>query len=556
MRTDRYQNKFNSAIEAHQSGSIVKAITLYIDLLETDQLNPQLLFLIGSAHLQLEQFEEAITFLHQSINLYPTNPISYYNLGLSFQSLQRFDEAIYNYQIAIQMQPDYVEAYNNLGVSLSKLKRFNEALKNYQQALLLQPQDAEIYCNRGVIFKELKMFDDALLDFKKSIELRPNYADAYLNQGMLFEAIGLTDKSVSNYKKAIELKPDYADAYSNLGTIFHDLGEYSEALECYEKVIELKGDCINAYWNKSLLMLLNGDYEEGWNLYEWRWRRDKNEARRHINKPIWLGINSIKDKKVLVWSEQGLGDCIQFCRYVFLMQSLGAKIILEVPFQLKIILSTLDKNITIIEKGQPLPDFDLQVPMMSLPLAFKTAVDTIPAKAPYLFSNDKFNKRWKKFLGNTNKFRVGLAWSGSENHTKDKKRSIPLKIIEKLLCLPLEFHSLQINYKESDFEILKLNPKIFQHQKNIKDFSDTAALINNLDLVISVDTSVAHLAGALGKPIWILLSYSPDFRWMLNRKNSPWYSSAQLFRQSRVDDWETVIDEVWVELKKLTSSNT
>jgi len=513
------KQKFNCAIELHQSGDLNKAIDIYFDLLATDQLNPYLLFLIGSVYIELALFEEALIFLNRSIELNANNPISYYNLGLAYQSLQRFDEAISLYQLAIQIEPDYVEAHNNLGASFSIVKRFSEALACYDRALALSPADAEVYFNRGVSLVELRRFDEALLNFKKATELRPNYPPAVFNLGVLFQELGFTDEAMLSYKKAIELKADYVEPHYNL----------------------------------ALTKLLLGEFQEGWSLYEWRWRR--HGVKKRPQDKLWLGIETLKNKKLLIWCEQGFGDVIQFCRYVLMAQSLGAKVIFEVPAQLKIILSTLDKNITIVEIGENLPDFDLQIPIMSLPLAFKTQIDSIPSKTPYLHPNVSTVEEWNKLLGKKIKLRVGLVWSGSDKHERDKSRSIPLAMLEKIIDLQVEVHSLQIDYKINDLQTLKRSHKITQHQENLKNFSDTAALIKNLDLIISVDSSVAHLAGALGKPTWILLSYSPDFRWMLNRADSPWYPSARLFRQPKFGDWGSVINEVYNELENLKNSS-
>lgn len=513
------QQKFNYAIELHQSGDLNKAIDIYFALLATDQLNPYLLFLIGSVYIELALFEQALIFLNRSIELNSNNPISYYNLGLAYQSLQRFDEAISLYQLAIQIEPNYAEAHNNLGVSFSQVKKFTEALESYDRALALRPKDAEVYFNRGVSLVELCRLDEALLNFKKATELRPYYPPAVFNIGALFQELGFTDKAMLSYKKAIELKADY----------------------------------IEPHYKLALTKLLLGEFQEGWSLYEWRWRRDG--VKKRPQDKLWLGTETLKNKKLLIWCEQGFGDVIQFCRYVLMAQSLGAKVIFEVPAQLKIILSTLDKNITIVEIGKNLPDFDLQIPIMSLPLAFKTQIDSIPSKTPYLHPNVSTVEEWNKLLGKKIKLRVGLVWSGSVKHERDKGRSIPLAMLEKILDLPVELHSLQIDFRAYDYETLQRSQKIILHKESIKDFSDTAALINNLDLIISIDSSVAHLAGALAKPVWIMLPYSPDFRWMLDRNDSPWYPSARLFRQPKIGDWESVINEVFNELIKLTTFN-
>ena len=275
----------------------------------------------------------------------------------------------------------------------------------------------------------------------------------------------------------------------------------------------------------------------------------------NVSQTLWLGEESLINKTLLVESEQGIGDVIQFCRYIPLLANSNTKIIMETPKTLYSIIKTLGPNVKIIEQGKELPHFDYHIPIMSLPLAFKTSLNDIPKNIPYLFVDDQKRKIWKEELGEQKKIRLGLAWSGSKIHKKDKNRSLLLRELSCIFQLPLELHSLQKEIREIDKLTLVEFNQIYQHQEKLDDFSDTAALIEKMDLIISVDTSIAHLAGALGKPIWILLPFNPDFRWMLNVKNSPWYPSARLFRQPKIGDWESVINEVFTELTKLISSD-
>jgi hypothetical protein len=309
----------------------------------------------------------------------------------------------------------------------------------------------------------------------------------------------------------------------------------------------IKPDFIGANWNKSLALLLTGDFDNGWKLFEWRWQLEENQeiAKKHqLKTPLWSGTEPLIGKTILLYVEQGLGDIIQFCRFTKQVSDLGAKVILEVPKALIKLLSELEGVDQIVVIGDPLPFFDYQCSLMSLPLAFKTDELNIPKSSPYLFTNSIDASIWKRRLGIKTKKRIGLVWSGNIKHKNDNNRSIQLQDL--LLYLPdcFEYVSLQKEVRENDIGTLQNNQEILQFSSELKDFTDTAALINCLDLVISVDTSVAHLAGALGKPTWVLLPYVPDWRWMLNRDDSPWYPSITLFRQSSNSDWRSVFEKL------------
>ena len=291
--------------------------------------------------------------------------------------------------------------------------------------------------------------------------------------------------------------------------------------------------------------MLHGEFEEGWKLYEWR-RQNKDFKKNYkvYDSPLWLGKESLQNKTLLVESEQGFGDIIQFCRYIPMLLKLNARVILEIPKTLTSIIKTITGNFLVLEKGQALTYFDYHIPIMSLPLAFKTTIHNIPTSVPYLFSDKTKKEYWNKKLGKKTQPRIGLVWSGSASHTNDKNRTILLKYLEPIVKLPFEFHSLQKEIREYDQTTLFEFKQIHQHQNELNDFADTAALIEEMDLIISVDTSVAHLAGALGKDVYILLPYHPDYRWLLNRKDSPWYPTCTLFRKSKIDDWSDVVLEI------------
>ena len=412
----------------------------------------------------------------------------------------------------------------------------------------------DAYLNRGVTLESLKRFDEAIQDFDRAISLNPTNAEAYSNLGITENHLKHYDNALAKYDEAISIDPKCAEAYSNRGITLGELKKYDEALINFDQAIALNPDIPEAYWNKSTLLLLQGKFEEGWKLYEWRWEGTQKEHRRHFSQPLWLGeYDNLHGKTILIYPEQGLGDVIQFCRYIPMIEDLGATVLFAVHPSLKSLVATMDANFTIIENGTDLPDFDLQCPIMSLPLAFKTTLETIPSEIPYLYADSDKIKDWKRVLGDEKITRIGLVWSGSTIHKNDHNRSLLLNQLEPILQLPFEFHCLQKEIRPTDQASLDAFKQIHQHQDQLVDFSDTAALICELDLVISVDTSVAHLAGALGKPVWILLPYAPDYRWMLDRPDSPWYPTATLFRQPGIDDWDSVISEVYKRLQALSS---
>ena len=489
----------------------------------------------------LKRPDEALASYDYAIILKPDYAEAYSNRATTLQNLKRPIEALASCQRAISIKPDFAEAYFNRGNALKDLNRPDEAISSFEQAIFLKPDFAEAYSNLGNALKDINRLSEALASYQQAIVLNPFYADAHFNLGNALQYLNLLDEALTCYDRAIVLDPNYAKAYSNRGTTLQDLNQLNEALANYEHAIILKPDYAEVYWNKSLLKLLMGEYLEGWQLYEWGWKSFARKPLRNFDEPLWLGNESLRNKTLLIYPEQGLGDYIQFIRYAVLVEQLGAKVILEVPLALMTLVSTLNGQFTFVESGKPLPNFDYYCPLMSLPLAFKTTVDKIPALMPYLYADESKKKKWQKKLGKKTVTRIGLVWSGSNVHKNDHNRSLSLKQLDSLLGLPLDFHSLQKEIRAIDLDVLIAFPHIYQHQDDLHDFSDTAALVDAMDIIISVDTSVAHLAGAMGKTVFILLPYAPDYRWLLDKTDSPWYPTATLFRQPALNDWENVI---------------
>ena len=507
----------------------------------------------GIALNNLNFYQESISAYSEAINLNPSYHEAWSNKSVPLNKLKRFLEASEVCDKALSLKPDYAEAWSNKGNVLNELKRFDEAIAHYDKALSLKPDYAEAWSNKGNVLNELKRFDEAIAHYDKALSLKPDYAEAWSNKGITLNELKRFDEAIAHYDKALSLKPDYAEGWSNKGITLNELKRFDEAIAHYDKAISLKTEYHDAYWNKSLCLLLQGDFENGLQLYESRWTSEKVSeiaGKRCFDKPTWLGAESLQDKTILLYGEQGFGDFIQFCRYVKLVSDLGAKVILEVPQLLASLLENLEGVSQLVIKGQDLPFFDYQCPLLSLPLAFRTNLHTIPKTVGYINLDNHPNKstEWKARLGPKLKPRVGLVWSGNPHHKNDHNRSLLLQDILPYLPTQFEYISLQKEVRKVDRLTLESHPHILSFASHLNDFLDTAALIDNLDLVISVDTSVAHLSAALGKETWVLLPHLPDWRWLLDREDSPWYPSMKLYRQPTIGDWNSVLDKVKLDL--------
>ena len=556
----------------------------------------------GNALYELQRYEEALGHHDRAIALNPSYAEAWSNKGNALFELQRYEEALGHHDRAIALNPYYAEAWSNKGLVLNHLKDFKNALAHHDKAISLRPMSAMVWINKGMTYSELEQHQDALALYdqaiiinpnlaeawtnkgnavfalghhkesiehhQKAIQLRPDYAQAWYNLGISHAALNNHQESIAPYEKAIELKPDYAQAWYSLGVSYLALKRYQESIASYDQAVLIKPDYAEAYWSKSVAQLATGDLRNGWQNFE---------ARAFIkNSPLGSIYNSIprlkdlldvKGKKILIWSEQGLGDSIQFCRYVPELALLGADTTFLTPPALVTLMKSLDGDIQITDKLINLSDFAYQAPLMSLPLIFNTELASIPSPLPYLRPNPIKEKMWSKRLASNRPFRVGLTWSGSptadqpEMTAINERRNIPLEMISRLQQLSgIDFYSLQKG-GQAESELEQNKPAIwptnnlFNYVPELRDFSDTAALIANLDLVISVDTSTAHLAAALGKPTWILNRYDSCWRWLEDRIDSPWYSSVTLYRQKTPGDWREVLDLVEKDLRDLAQKH-
>lgn len=511
---------------------------------------------LGNVLKESGRFHEALTSYDKAIRLKPDYAEAYSNRGNTLKELKRLDAAIASYDQAIALNPHYADAYSNRGIALQEQKQHEAAIASYSLAIAIQPANAAAYLNRGIAHKELKQFEAAMSDYDRAIAIEPDFAEAYLNRGIAFRESGSAKHAVACYGQAISIRPDYAEAYSNRGNALMSLNQLDEALANYDRAIALMPDYADAYWNKALALLLIGDYARGWPLYEWRWKtEDGSKFLRTYEQPLWLGSESLEGKTILLHSEQGFGDTIQFCRYAKLVAELGAAVLMGVQQPLIGLLRQMD-GIELVAEGSELPDFDYHCPLLSLPLAFKTNLATIPSRQAYLHSDPRRLEIWSDRLGKKTKLRIGLVWSGSLEHKNDHNRSMPLSALLPRLSSDYELVSLQRDVRDIDQATLVAHPAIRHFGSELADFTDTAALCELMDVVISVDTSVAHLSAAMGKRTWLLLPFAPDWRWLLSREDSPWYASVRIFRQSQYGEWQDVLEQVSTNLALLACEQT
>ncbi|WP_334535668.1 tetratricopeptide repeat protein [Bradyrhizobium sp. AZCC 2230] len=478
-------------------------------------------------------------------------------LGDQLRQLKRTDEALLHFQQALQLNPRYFEAAENCGRLLLDLGRPAEALDYLDAAERLNPNSASLYRIRGICLQEANRLAEAEADFARSIALAPDVAETHNNLGLLHWKLGRTDQAFACIDRAIALRPDFAAALANKAWMLLDLQLLDQASAAFRRSLAIDPNRASTVFSFALLQLLTGDFERGWAGREARWKASSlGLADLGFAQPLWRGEQPIEGKTILLYCDEGLGDSIQFARYVPMVAALGARVVLGVRPAIRELLAGIAgvAECTSREAAASLA-FDLHCPLGSLPLAFRTRLDTIPLAQGYLPALAATRvTEWENRLGPRTRFRVGLVWSGDPGHKNDYNRSIALRALAPLLDCDVQFVSLQKGVRDQDRAFLDERPDILDLTEQLTDFSDTAALVSCLDLVISVDTSVVHLTGALGVPVWTMLPFNPDWRWLLNRDDSPWYQSMKLFRQPKRGDWAGVVENVRRELGALVSA--
>ena len=462
----------------------------------------------------------------------PHDARAHNNLGVACKGQGKLDEAVAAYRRALELQLDFADAHYNLGRALQDQGQADQAAACYRRALQLKPDYAEAYNNLGNVWNEQGKLDQAIACYHRALQLKPDFAQAHNNLGNALKGQGKPDQALAHYQRALQLQPDFAEACNNLGAAFRELGKLAEAVASYRQALQLKPDYAEAHANLATAWLLAGDWRQGWPEYQWRWRT-KDCTPRHFPQPVWDGA-TLAGKTILLYAEQGLGDTIQFVRYAPLVKQFGGTVVLECQPPLRGLLEGSPGIDRLIGRGDDLPPFDVHASLLSLPGILQTTLQTIPAKIPYLSSRAPLVQQWRNRLHELDGFKIGISWQGNPNFGGDRLRSIPLRCFAplagiagvRLLSLQKAAGSEQVAEVRDLFPVLDLAGEL---DRQTGPFLDTAAVMQNLDLVIASDSAAVHLAGALGVPVWVALPLAPDWRWLLDRDDSPWYPTMRSF---------------------------
>jgi tetratricopeptide (TPR) repeat protein len=537
---------------------------------------------------QLQRLPEALASYDRAIAIDPTDALAHCNRGALLNAMGRKDAALADFDRTIALHAGFPAAHFGRAALLQERRQWLTALASYDQVIALSPVDVAAHYNRGTVLRQLERWGDALASFdrvlalddkmaaahvgraealyqldraqhaldsyNRAIGLAPNAA-AYSGRGVVQQKMGDFAAALASFDQAIASQPEDPQGYFNRGAALEKLGDFARALDNYRRAVSLKPDFAAAHLNLALTALKVGDYPTGWAHYEWRWQVQRGpiliEAR-DLGRPLWRGTDDIAGRTILLHGEQGLGDMLQFCRYAEQVAARGAKVILEVARPLVSVCATLRGVTQVIARGEILPAFDVQCPLMSLPLACKTTVQSIPVAIPYLRSDPDKVAVWRERLGAKTKPRIGLTWSGSVGARTFSERSFALAQLIPHLPDDFQYFCLQTEITDADRGTLLENSALRRFEGELRDFSDTAALCACLDLVITMDTSLTHLVGALGRPAWVLLPFDGDWRWLKDREDSPWYPTVRVFRQKSRGDWAGVFAEVAGQLGALS----
>jgi len=539
----------------HKQGNFAEAQVIYEQVLLSQPNQFDALQLLGVLFVQIKKYSQAVEFLSKALEINPNHAGAYSNRGIALKELKRFDEALANYDQAIAINAGYLDAYSNRGNVLQELKRFDEALNSYDQAIAINPDYTEAYYNRGNTLKELKRFDEALNSYDQAIAINPDYAEAYYNHGTILQELKRLDEALNSYDQAIRINPNYAEAYYNRGVILQEFKRLDEALNSYDQAIRINPDYVNANWNTSICNLMNGNFKAGWQGYEWRWlNKEFDSEPLKSNKPAWDYQKT--EQRLLVWAEQGVGDHIFF-------GSLLSELLEDVPN----ILVQIDKRlIPIFTRSLPKikffpddiklmeSDYDVHVAIGSLGKYLRNdEEDFLKSKNRFFLSDKKRTQAIRKELSVSKKLICGVSWKSSSG-LSGANRSLSL---EKLVTIfdPKKISLVNLQYGDitEDIDTLKskTNMELIQYDSidNFNDLDGFASLIDACDFIVTIDNSTIHLSSALGKKSFLLLPYVANWRWSLDGADSPWYPSTRLYRQEKINDWESILQKLKTEIK-------
>ncbi len=534
------------AVALQRQGRLREAGKLYTRVLKAVPQNFDALHLLGLCKAQSGQMGEAYRLLASAVKINAQAPDAWINLANVLHALKRDGEALNALDKALALRPGDVAALSNRGNALLALGRMQDALASFDDALTRNPRHGEALLGRGSARAALGQAVDALADFDAVLTLAPGHPGALYNRGNALSDLGRNAEALAAFDAALKTAPDHVKAWNNRGRALQSLNRQREAADSFDKAIARQKDYADAHFNAALSLLTLGDYARGFAEYEWRWARSgMSDTRRNYRGLLWRGEYPLAHKAILLDAEQGLGDTIQFARYAPLIARAGATVVLEVQPALKGLFASLAGIASVHARGESPPAYDVHCPLGSLPLALKTQVSSIPADIPYLRADEARIAKWRPVIEALPGKRVALAWAGNPAHANDRNRSIDVTLLEPLLALTgVSFIGLQRDMRAGDEDFLARHPQIKNIGGELADMADSAAVLSLCDLLIAVDTAVVHLAGALGRAPWVLLPFSPDWRWTVQGERSPWYPQARLYRQPKLGEWDSVIAQV------------
>jgi len=555
LKPDYAEAHSNLGTALQLQGRLDEAMASYARALELNPNDAGTHSNLGVTLRALGRLDEAIDSHRRALALRPDYAEAHNSLGLALQLGGRLDEAVASYARAIALKPDDAKAHNNLGMAFKAQGRIEEAMASYRRALALKPDYADAHNNLGTALQALSRLDEALESYRRAIALAPYNAEMHSNLGLTLQALGRLDEALASHDRAIALPPENAEVHDNRGTVLQLLGRLDDAVAAYRRAIAMKPGLANAHGNLGMALLQLGDFAEGATEYEWRLRPVTDPALPSLEQPLWDG-RPLPDGTILLRTEQGLGDAIQFARYAKLVRTRCGRVLLQCPPALARLFETAPGVDRVIAAGAPLPAFEAHAPLLSLIHILDTQLETIPAEVPYLAADPERVAKLRPRIGGAKGLKVGLVWAGNPEFKGDRDRSLAsLSMLEPLLGVEgVSFFSLQKGERAGEIAALGLGHRIVDLGPALDDFADTAVAISQLDLVISTCTAVPHLAGALGKPVWTMLPFAADWRWLLEREDSPWYPSMRLFRQKQRGDWPGVVARVADELRGLAAS--
>jgi tetratricopeptide (TPR) repeat protein len=508
---------------------------------------------LGNFFYYQERYDDAIQSYQRALSLKPDCAEAYSNLANTLSALGRFEAAVASCQQALRFRPEYARAYNNLGNACQGLGRLEEAVICYEQALRLNPEFAEVRSNLGIALAGLNRMDEAVAQCREALRLKPDYCDAHYQLGIAFINRTNWQDAEAALRQAVRYHPNYVDPYYNLGFVLCEQGKLAEAENCFRQALQIQPDCAQAHWALAYIGLVQGDFERAWPEQD-KSRLLKGSSRRAYHQPSWNG-SPLEGRTILLHAEGGLGDTIQLVRYAAVVERYGGTVVLECQKSLIPLLSKCPGIDRIVAAGSALPPFDAYASLLSCPRIVKTSLSTIPAEIPYLWADPKSQRKWRKRLSRYPGFKIGIVWQGNPQHHRDFQRSIPLIQFAPLSRIPgVCLFSLQKGPGQEQLQAVAGQFHVVDFGAQLDEesgaFMDTAAVMKSLDLVISADTAVAHVAGALGVPVWVALAFMPDWRWLLHREDTPWYPTMRLFRQTKPGDWDGVFARMAEELPK------